>query len=289
MRETVSAVFHVFDGTGGSYVGERSSNGSAATRLPSRLGNAPHIADARRCRPICFATTIVHSSTRSALIVLTAGVRNHDGLRHSIFPRGRARAGFGRAVLLPMRSSSAARADELGYQHVRTIEHYFHPYGGYSPNPLLFLTAVAARTQRVRLVTGAVLPAFNHPLKLAGEIGMLDAISHGRVEVGFARAFLPHEFRRFGVSLDDSRARFDEGLETVRRPARRRGRRLRRALSRVSADDLAPAADPAPAAAVLGRCDRNRSIVRQRRTSRAWNHGDPAWRAEHAAAARCVP
>ena len=22
--------------------------------------------------------------------------------------------------------------DELGYQHVRTVEHYFHRYGGYS-------------------------------------------------------------------------------------------------------------------------------------------------------------
>jgi alkanesulfonate monooxygenase SsuD/methylene tetrahydromethanopterin reductase-like flavin-dependent oxidoreductase (luciferase family) len=46
---------------------------------------------------------------------------------------------------------------------------------------------------------------------------MLDGISGGRLEVGFARAFLPHEFRRFGVSLDESRARFDEGLEVVRR------------------------------------------------------------------------
>jgi alkanesulfonate monooxygenase SsuD/methylene tetrahydromethanopterin reductase-like flavin-dependent oxidoreductase (luciferase family) len=46
---------------------------------------------------------------------------------------------------------------------------------------------------------------------------MLDAISHGRLEVGFARAFLPHEFARFGISLDESRERFDEGLETVRR------------------------------------------------------------------------
>jgi alkanesulfonate monooxygenase SsuD/methylene tetrahydromethanopterin reductase-like flavin-dependent oxidoreductase (luciferase family) len=35
--------------------------------------------------------------------------------------------------------------------------------------------------------------------------------------VGFARAFLPHEFARFGVSLDESRDRFDEGLEIVRR------------------------------------------------------------------------
>jgi alkanesulfonate monooxygenase SsuD/methylene tetrahydromethanopterin reductase-like flavin-dependent oxidoreductase (luciferase family) len=105
----------------------------------------------------------------------------------------------------------------LGYTHVRMVEHYFTPYGGFSPNPLLFLTAAAQRTKKMRLITGAVLPVFNHPLKLAGEIGMLDAISHGRLEVGFARAFLPHEFRRFGISLDESRERFDEGLETVRR------------------------------------------------------------------------
>jgi len=106
--------------------------------------------------------------------------------------------------------------DDLGFTHVRTVEHYFHPYGGYSPNPIVFLTAAAARSQRARLVTGAVLPVFNHPLKLAGEIGMLDAISGGRLEVGFARAFLPHEFARFGRSVDESRARFDEGIEQVR-------------------------------------------------------------------------
>ncbi len=108
-------------------------------------------------------------------------------------------------------------ADKLGFTSVRTVEHYFHPYGGYSPNPIVFLTAAAMVTQQARLITGAVLPAFNNPLKLAGEIGMLDAISRGRLEVGFARAFLPHEFDRFGVSLDDSVARFEEGMEMVRR------------------------------------------------------------------------
>ncbi|MBM3598007.1 MAG: LLM class flavin-dependent oxidoreductase [Alphaproteobacteria bacterium] len=107
--------------------------------------------------------------------------------------------------------------DELGYSHVRTVEHYFNAYGGYSPNPIVFLTAAAQRTRRARLITGAVLPVFNNPLKLAGEIGMLDAISGGRLEVGFARAFLPHEFRRFGVSVNESRARFEEGVEQVRR------------------------------------------------------------------------
>src|SRR5580692_10149059 len=106
-------------------------------------------------------------------------------------------------------------ADGLGFSHIRIVEHYFHYYGGYSPNPIVFLAAAAQRTKRARLVTGAVLPAFNNPLKLAGEIAMLDAISGGRLDVGFARAFLPHEFRRFRISPDESVARFREGFEQV--------------------------------------------------------------------------
>ena len=109
----------------------------------------------------------------------------------------------------------AAAAEPLGFTHVRTVEHYFNYYGGYSPNPIVFLTALSQVTKTSRLVTGAVLPVFNKPLKLAGEIGMLDAISNGRLEVGFARAFLPHEFRRFGISPNESVARFREGIEQV--------------------------------------------------------------------------
>lgn len=105
--------------------------------------------------------------------------------------------------------------DELGYTSVRTVEHHFNPYGGYSPNPHLFLAAAAMHTQKARLITGAVLPIFNHPLKIAGEIGMLDSISGGRLESGFARAFLPLEFDRFGISLEESKARFLEGMEQV--------------------------------------------------------------------------
>jgi alkanesulfonate monooxygenase SsuD/methylene tetrahydromethanopterin reductase-like flavin-dependent oxidoreductase (luciferase family) len=109
----------------------------------------------------------------------------------------------------------AEEADTLGFTHARTVEHYFTRYGGYSPNPIVFLSAVSQRTRALRLVTGAVLPVFNHPFKLAGEIAMLDGISGGRLDVGFARAFLPHEFRRFGISPDESHARFREGLEQI--------------------------------------------------------------------------
>lgn len=107
----------------------------------------------------------------------------------------------------------AELADRLGFHHVKTVEHYFNAYGGYSPDPVTFLAAAAARTSRVRLVTGAVLPAFNHPVKLAGKLAMLDNLSHGRLDVGFGRGFLPEEFRAYQVPMDESRARFDEGVE----------------------------------------------------------------------------
>src|SRR5262249_62135821 len=87
----------------------------------------------------------------------------------------------------------AEEADRLGFTHARTVEHYFEPYGGYTPNPIVFLSALSQRTQRMRLVTRALLPVFNHPLKLAGEIGMLDAISRGRPAVGLARRVPPPE------------------------------------------------------------------------------------------------
>jgi alkanesulfonate monooxygenase SsuD/methylene tetrahydromethanopterin reductase-like flavin-dependent oxidoreductase (luciferase family) len=108
-------------------------------------------------------------------------------------------------------------AEELGFDHVQTVEHYFTGYGGYSPDPVTFLTAAAARTSRIRITTGAVVPAFTHPIKLAAKLAVLDNLSHGRLDVGFGRGFLPAEFEAFDVPMDTSRARFAEGIEACRR------------------------------------------------------------------------
>lgn len=108
-------------------------------------------------------------------------------------------------------------AETLGFEHVQTVEHYFFAYGGYSPDPVAFLTAAAARTRRIRLMTGAALPAFHHPVQLAARLAMLDNLSHGRLDVGFGRAFLPDEFEALGIPMDESRARFNEGVEACRR------------------------------------------------------------------------
>jgi alkanesulfonate monooxygenase SsuD/methylene tetrahydromethanopterin reductase-like flavin-dependent oxidoreductase (luciferase family) len=108
-------------------------------------------------------------------------------------------------------------AEQLGFEHAQTVEHYGSPYGGYSPDPVTFLAAAAARTSTIRIVTGAVIPAFTHPIKLAGKLAMLDHLSRGRLDVGFGRGFLPAEFAAFEVPMDSSRARFAEGVEACRR------------------------------------------------------------------------
>jgi len=108
-------------------------------------------------------------------------------------------------------------ADALGFSSIKAVEHYFHDYGGHSPNPIVLLAAIAARTKRVRPITGAVIPAFNHPIKLAGELAMLDNISNGRLDVGFGRAFIPEEYAAFGLDMAESRARFEEGVAAIKR------------------------------------------------------------------------
>jgi alkanesulfonate monooxygenase SsuD/methylene tetrahydromethanopterin reductase-like flavin-dependent oxidoreductase (luciferase family) len=109
------------------------------------------------------------------------------------------------------------QAEATGLQYVKMTEHYLHAYGGFCPSPLTFLAAVAARTLRIRLMTGCVIPVFHHPVQLAAHAAMVDVISRGRLDVGFARAYLPYEFDTFGVSLDGSRERYEESIDAILR------------------------------------------------------------------------
>lgn len=105
--------------------------------------------------------------------------------------------------------------DELGLDYIKMTEHYLNPYGGYCPDPLAFLSAVAARTSRARLMTGGIQASFHHPIQLAARTAQLDAISGGRLDVGFARAFLPYEFDSFGIDIDSSTERFRATVDAV--------------------------------------------------------------------------
>jgi len=86
--------------------------------------------------------------------------------------------------------------------------------------PLTLLAAVAARTRRVRLGTGVLLPALRNPVVLAHVVGTLDRIAEGRVILGVGIAAdnppIRREFAAAGIPFERRVGRFLETLEICR-------------------------------------------------------------------------
>jgi alkanesulfonate monooxygenase SsuD/methylene tetrahydromethanopterin reductase-like flavin-dependent oxidoreductase (luciferase family) len=111
----------------------------------------------------------------------------------------------------------AVLAEELGYESFWITEHHFHWFGGAHANPIVALSAIAARTKKIRLGTAVTLLPYRHPLLVAEELACLDNLSHGRVDVGIGRGFFKIEYDGLGVPMSESRPRFNENLEIMRR------------------------------------------------------------------------
>jgi alkanesulfonate monooxygenase SsuD/methylene tetrahydromethanopterin reductase-like flavin-dependent oxidoreductase (luciferase family) len=105
--------------------------------------------------------------------------------------------------------------DKAGFRAYHMSEHHSTPLN-LTPSPSVFLAAAAQRTRRLRL--GAlvyILPA-HHPLRLAEEIGMLDHLCGGRLEVGVGRGASPHELQYFGIDPDFAPAMYVEAYTVIK-------------------------------------------------------------------------
>src|SRR5215472_16555651 len=109
-------------------------------------------------------------------------------------------------------------ADRLGFDTVWEVEHHFLTEFAHSSAPEVFLAAVAQRTERIRIGHGVVqIPyKFNHPVRVAERIAVLDIMSDGRVEFGTGRS-TPFEQAGFEIDVEESRAMFEESLELIPR------------------------------------------------------------------------
>jgi alkanesulfonate monooxygenase SsuD/methylene tetrahydromethanopterin reductase-like flavin-dependent oxidoreductase (luciferase family) len=105
--------------------------------------------------------------------------------------------------------------DRLGYDGVGFNEHHTSPYGLMN-SPNLLAAAAAQRTRRMKLLIYGNLLPLHDPLRLAEELAMLDCLSNGRLVCGFARG-IPREYNVYKVPLPESRARFEEAWEIIRR------------------------------------------------------------------------
>jgi len=112
--------------------------------------------------------------------------------------------------------AEATEADRLGFNTVWLAEVHFAPRFSVMPTPLLLLAAIAERTTNIRLGMAVNLMPLHHPIRLAEEITTLDVLSGGRVEFGAGRGAFPLNYRGYGIDMADSRALFQDGLETIK-------------------------------------------------------------------------
>src|SRR3546814_1951894 len=85
------------------------------------------------------------------------------------------------------------------------------------PDPLIWLTYVAASTSTIRLGTGILILPQRNPVTLAKEVATLDRLSGGRMELGIGVGWLEEEFDALGIPFADRGKRTDEHIEALRR------------------------------------------------------------------------
>jgi len=110
------------------------------------------------------------------------------------------------------------RADQVGFTHVWAVEHHFREGFSHNAAPEIWLTAIAQRTERIRIGHGVVqtLPQFNHPVRVAERAAALDILSNGRLEMGTGRAVNAWELGGWNVE-GNTRDMWRESLELITR------------------------------------------------------------------------
>jgi len=113
----------------------------------------------------------------------------------------------------------AVLADSLGFDRVWAVEHHSLVNYAHMSAPEIFLSFIAARTSDIRLGHGVVCVPFkyNHPVRVAERVAMLDILSGGRMDLGVGRGATPRELGVFGVTAEETQAQLVESLAMIPR------------------------------------------------------------------------
>ena len=123
----------------------------------------------------------------------------------------------------------AQAAEAAGVESIWTVEHVVVPQGYASqypysqdgrmpggredfpiPDPLVWLSYIAAATTEIKLATGILIIPQRNPVVTAKAVATLDVLSKGRMLLGIGSGWLEEEFNALGVPFDDRGDRTDE-------------------------------------------------------------------------------
>lgn len=137
----------------------------------------------------------------------TFGIAAQNFTAHPQIPDARALVDYG------------VRMEELGFDSLWVWDHMLL---GVEPNfpiidSLTVLTAVAARTSRIKLGTGILVLPLRNAVALAKQLSSMDQLSQGRLVMGMASGWYKREFDAMGIPFEQRGKIMDENLEVLRR------------------------------------------------------------------------
>lgn len=103
-----------------------------------------------------------------------------------------------RADVLADVIAATVLAEEAGFDTVWLAEHHDTDWNLCS-DPLTLLATLAARTTRIRLGAAVVNLALHHPVRIAEQAAVVNALSRGRLELGLGKGFAVADSHRFDL------------------------------------------------------------------------------------------
>lgn len=117
----------------------------------------------------------------------------------------------------------ARTVEEAGFDGLSFTEHpapsarWLDAGGHQTLDPFVALSAAAAVTYRIRLVTYLSVATYRNPFLLGKSAASIDLISAGRFTLGLGAGYQKSEFTALGVDFDRRNELFDDALEVLPR------------------------------------------------------------------------
>jgi probable F420-dependent oxidoreductase len=111
------------------------------------------------------------------------------------------------------------RMEQLGFDSLWVWDHILLGVDPHFPiiESLTLITAIAARTTRIKLGTGILVLPLRNPVVLAKQLASMDLLSDGRLLMGMASGWYKREFDAVGVPYEKRGKIMDENLEILTR------------------------------------------------------------------------
>ena len=111
----------------------------------------------------------------------------------------------------------ALLAEKLGFDVIWSVEHTSLTHYAHMSAPETFLAYIAGKTSRIGIGHGVVclMPAMNHPIKVAERIATLDILSRGRVHFGVGKGGSQQEAGAYGYDLKMLQPLIDEAMYLI--------------------------------------------------------------------------